>query len=363
MPLRTASIAAVAATVVLAAVPAYADPIRDRQWHLQFLNVAAAHQISQGYGIVVAVLDTGVDPTSPELRQAVVPGLTNAAGQSGDGRVDTDGHGTSMASLIAGRGKDGDSGVLGIAPKATVLPVRVDLGGVGGTPKYLGPGIDWAVGHGAKVISISSGSSEEPTIKAAVERALAADVVVVAAAGNAPDTTKVAFPARLPGVVAVAGIDRQGNHASISAIGPETVLAAPAVDILSVGLDSRYMTSSGTSNATAIVAGAVALVRAKYPQLSQAEVVRRLTYTARDAGAPGRDPEYGYGIVDPVKALTADVPPAPSSAAPQPSASPLAGEATGGNRVAVIAAIGAAAVVVVFLAVLQSIIRSRRRGR
>lgn len=141
------------------------------------------------------------------------------------------------------------------------------------------------------------------------------------------------------------------------------VLAAPAVDILSVGLDARYLTLQGTSAATAIVAGTVALVRARYPELRGPEVVRRLTYTARDAGAPGRDPEYGYGIVDPVKALTADVPPAPSSAAPQPSASPLAGEATGGNRVAVIAAIGAAAVVVVFLAVLQSIIRSRRRGR
>lgn len=347
--------------IVLPPVPAYADSVRDRQWHLQFMKVATAHQISQGDGVVVAVTDTGVDPRSPELRDAVIPGLTNAAGRSGDGLTDTDGHGTSMAALIAGRGKDGDNGVLGIAPKSTVLPIRIDLGGLVGVPAYLAPGIDWAVDHGAKVISISSSTSEEPEIKTAVERAIAADVVVVAAAGNAPGDTRVAFPARLPGVLAVGGVDRQGNHASISATGPEMVIVAPAVDIVSVGLDSRYLTSSGTSDAAAIVAGAVALVRSEYPGLKGPEVIRRLTYTAQDKGAPGRDPEYGYGVIDLVKALTAEVPPAPVSAAPSGSGSRPPGDGLGGNPTAVIAAISAAVVVVVFIAVLQSIIRGRRR--
>jgi type VII secretion-associated serine protease mycosin len=353
---RTASIVVAAVAAVMLATPAHADSVRDRQWHLQFMNVAAAHQISQGAGVVVAVTDTGVDPRSPELRDAVVPGLTNAAGQSGDGRNDTDGHGTSMAALIAGRGKGGDNGALGIAPRSTILPVQVEFGGPMSDPRYLGPGIDWAVEHGAKVISIASGSSEEPAIKAAVERALAADIVVVAAAGNTPDATKIAFPARLPGVLGVGGVDRQGNHATISVTGPEMVLTAPAVDIVSVGLDGRYLTASGTSDAAAIVAGAVALVRARYPGLKGPEVVRRLTYTAQDKGAPGRDPEYGYGVIDLVKALTAEAPP--------PSAQPSPAPPAGGPRADpadVIAAIGAAVLAIVAIAVLQMIIRGRRR--
>jgi len=360
--LRRVAASAATAVVIVVGLPtvARADSVRDRQWHLQFLNIAAAQQISQGSGVVVAVTDSGVDPRSPELQDAVVPGLTNGGGETGDGRQDVNGHGTSMASLIAARGKGGNDGALGIAPKATIMPIRVQLGALMADPAYLGPGIDWAVDHGAKVISISAGSSEEPRTKTAIERALAKDVVVVAAVGNTTDTTTVAFPAKLPGVLAVAGVDRQGNHASISATGPETVLSAPAVDIVSIGLDSRYMTSSGTSNATAIVAGTVALVRAKYPQLSGPEVVRRLTYTSQDKGDPGRDPVYGYGVVDPLKALTAEVPPAPSTASPQPSASPETSSG-GGRQVAVIAAISAAAVVMVFISVLQTIIRSRRR--
>jgi subtilisin family serine protease len=150
-------------------------------------------------------------------------------------------------------------------------------------------------------------------------------------------------------------VDRQGEHAPVSATGPETVLAAPAVDIVSVGLDSRYLTSSGTSNATAIVAGAVALVRARHPRLSGPEVIRRLTLTAQDKGDPGRDPVYGYGIVDLVQALTAEVPP-PATSAPPPKGKPGAG-----NRAAVIAAVAAAGVVLVLVAVLQMLIRGRRR--
>lgn len=154
--------------------------------------------------------------------------------------------------------------------------------------------------------------------------ALKADVVVVAAAGNRPEATRVEWPAAYPGVIAAAGVDRDGNHAEVSVTGPEVVLAAPAVDIVSTNKlgETRYSTGTGTSSATAIIAGAAALVRAKYPDLSAAEVVHRLTATAVDKGPPGRDELYGYGVLDLVAALTADVPPMPSPTAASQTTGP-----------------------------------------
>lgn len=145
-------------------------------------------------------------------------------------------------------------------------------------------------------------------LRQVVEEAIARDVVVVAAAGNSPHDKGVQWPAAIPGVVAVAGVDRNGNRSKISVAGPEVVLAAPSDDISSTNTGGGYRVGTGTSDATAIVAGAVALVRSKFPNLKAKEVIRRLTATAIDKGAPGRDPEYGYGIVNLVGALTADLP-------------------------------------------------------
>lgn len=151
--------------------------------------------------------------------------------------------------------------------------------------------------------------------------------MVVAAAGNSPQDSRVLWPAAYPGVIAAAGVDQQGNHAAVSVTGPEVVLAAPAVDIVSTGLNGGYRSGTGTSDATAIIAGAAALVRAKYPDLTAEQVVHRLTATATDKGPPGRDNEYGYGVLNIVKALTADLPPPattapPTRPAPPPEAAP-----------------------------------------
>jgi len=305
-------LAAIGAQVVGIPSNAQADAVRDSEWHLEFLDVTAAHRVTQGDGVVVGLPDTGVDDRHPDLAGVVSDGTY--IGGFGDPRRDSIGHGTAMAGLIAGRGHGTDhrDGILGIAPHASILSVQTLFGDLG-APRDLGAGIIWAVEHGATVICIAAGTSEDAKVLKGVREAINKDVVVVAGAGNRPDTTTVAFPARLPGVLSVGGVDRSGNHADISVTGPELMISAPAVDIPSTDSYSGYRTGTGTSDAAAIVAGAVALVRAKYPNLSAPEVIHRLTATATDKGPPGRDAEYGFGVLNIVKALTADVPPATSS--------------------------------------------------
>jgi subtilisin family serine protease len=125
-----------------------------------------------------------------------------------------------------------------------------------------------------------------------------------------------ALPAAYDGVVAVGATDQDGNVASVTITGNAMVLSAPGTRIVSTDAVGGYRIADGTSDATAIVAGAAALVRSKYPNLSAKEVVHRLTATATDKGPPGRDPQYGYGIVNIVAALTSDVPPLIPSTAP-----------------------------------------------
>ncbi|OWV08604.1 type VII secretion-associated serine protease mycosin [Micromonospora wenchangensis] len=281
------------------------DRIRADQWHLRYLKTTEAQSISQGEGIVVALPDTGVSP-HPDLSDNLLPGVDLVTGE-GVGHRDRDGHGTGMAGLIAAHGK-GRKGALGVAPKAKILPIYVSPEGES-TANTMAAGIEFAARQGAKVICISSGGPANDRLRAAVKTALQADVVIVAAAGNTPDDSTVTYPAAVDGVLAVGGIGRDGKHAPISVSGPEIDVVAPAVDIYSTSINGRYRKGTGTSDATAIVAGAAALVRSKYPYLPAAEVIHRLTATAVDKGPPGRDDEYGYGVIDLVAALTADVPP------------------------------------------------------
>ncbi len=354
------TLALLASIVLLPAAPAYADQVRDAEWHLSFLHVAEAQRISQGDGIVVGVLDVGVDATHPDLAGSVLPG-TDLVDSGGDGHRDEDGHGTGVAGLIAAHGR-GTSGILGIAPRAKILPVRYHTQTLVG---HLPGGIDWAVEHGAKVICIASGGSDDPLLRYAVERAIAADVVVVAAAGNRPGDLRVIFPAAYSGVLAAAGVDRNGNHADISTTGPEVVLAAPAVKVALTYPGARYVTSDGTSWATAILAGAAALVRAKFPSLPAEEVIHRLTATAIDKGPPGRDDEYGYGVVDLVAALTKDVPPLTPSATPAATGAaspPAVSQPSTKDRQAPLALLAALAVLVISAVAVGVIVAVRRRS-
>ncbi|MFF0313589.1 S8 family serine peptidase [Micromonospora sp. NPDC005252] len=282
--------------------------IRDDQWHLAYLRALDAQKISRGSGVTVAVPDTGVDK-HPDLQRNLLSGSDIASGGTGDGRVDTSSHGTGMAGLIAAHGRGGDSGALGIAPASHILPIRIQVLDEQGDSDNLASAIEYASTRGADIISVASVSGPSPNLQRAVEAATRADILIVAAAGNRPRDHHVSFPASYPGVIAVGGIDRGGNHAEISVTGPEIDVVAPAVDIYSTSINGKYRKGTGTSDATAIVAGAAALIRSKYPYLPAQEVAHRLTATAIDKGPPGRDDEYGYGVIDLVAALTADVPP------------------------------------------------------
>jgi Subtilisin-like serine proteases len=311
-------------TTIIAGLPAEpVQNIRAQQWHLDFLNIEQVHQISTGKGVIVGVIDSGVDGGHPDLTGRLLPGVDLTFLHRPDALEDLDGHGTAMAGLIAANGQ-----ALGIAPDATILPVRRTPGGTG-DPRTAADGIYWAVDNGATVLCLAFANPEPDIIlEQAIRYALAHDVVVVAGVGNAPYDQGLIYPAAYDGVIGAAGVDRNGNHAGFSIVSPAADLAAPAVDIMS--LEARnidptgYSQGSGTSISTAIIAGVAALIRAKYPELSAEDVINRMIVTADDRGAPGRDNEYGHGIINPLAALTADIPPLnpPTTNTPTYSASP-----------------------------------------
>ncbi|MFI5493817.1 S8 family serine peptidase [Actinoplanes sp. NPDC051859] len=356
-------------TLVAAPPPVWADQVRDAQWHLDYLKITQAHAITRGAGVTVAVLDSGVDAQHPDLKGAILPGanLTILKEGSPVGWTDEDGHGTAMSGLIAAQGKAG-SGALGIAPEAKVLPIRLQTDRT--TPvSGFEEALKIATARGAKVVNMSFGSPTFDSINAdAVAAAQAADLVLVAASGNAPDDKTIGYPASYPGVITVGAVDRKGNHADYSLSGEQIMLTAPGTDITSTDIKrnnaSGYSAGPGTSNSAAIVSGAVALVRAKYPQLTAAQVVERITSTATDKGPKGRDPEYGYGVIDVMAALTAPLEeaPAPATAAPVPPGSGAdAPSDKDGLPTAALAAIGGGALLLVgTLAVLVVLIRRRR---
>ena len=153
--------AVVAAVLIALVCPgvARAQTIEEQQWHLAALNVPAAHATTRGDGVVVAVVDSGVDDTRPDLAGALLPGTGFGSASGTDGTEDNDGHGTAMATLIAGRAVDG--GALGVAPGAMILPVSVGADGDKFTTASVAEGVTWAVDHGAHVINLSLGGNED----------------------------------------------------------------------------------------------------------------------------------------------------------------------------------------------------------
>ena len=323
---RIVVVAALCGTVSLALVPgarADSSPV-NQQWVLDMMNVPAAWQQNQGAGVTVAVIDSGVDPNVSDLTGSVItgPNLSGVSTRPSDPNWGQ--HGTWMASLIAGHGDDGVSGVTGIAPQSKILSIRVIPDQT--DPHYrtyeheqesaiqdsLAEGIDYAVRHGAKVISMSIGYGAPSTaVSEALLNAFAHGVVVIASAGNSgalsDDTgdsqAPFSFPANYSGVISVAAVYPNGTVANFSSDNLSVRLAAPGVKVPTQGRDGQYWLVSGTSPACALVAGVAALIKSKYPGLAPDLVVRALITTTTDRPAKGWDSQEGFGIVDAAAAL------------------------------------------------------------
>ncbi|MFD5542990.1 type VII secretion-associated serine protease mycosin [Streptomyces sp. NPDC127079] len=306
---------------LLPSTTAYADSIRAQQWGLSALHLDEAWQTTKGRGITVAVLDTGVEADHPDLVGNVLAAKDMIGFGARQGQRDWARHGTAMAGIIAGHGHgvgNGD-GVMGVAPEARILPVRVileDGDSARGKARAsrgdaLAEGIRWAADHGADVINLSLGDDSdsahpEPSEDEAIQYALKKDVVVVASAGNGGDKgDHISYPAAYPGVIAATAVDKFGTRASFSTRRWYATVSAPGDDIVIADPDHKYYEGWGTSAASAFVSGAVALIKAAHPGLTPAQIKKLVEDTARDAPAGGRDDSRGFGMIDPAAAIKA----------------------------------------------------------
>ncbi|WP_261674786.1 type VII secretion-associated serine protease mycosin [Streptomyces lusitanus] len=310
-----------AALVLVPATTAHADTIRDRQWALDALHTDQVWPTTRGAGVTVAVLDTGVEADHPDLDGNVLQGKDLVGFGAREGDEAWARHGTAMAGIIAGHGHgpgNGD-GVLGVAPEAKILPVRVILEDKDPARakarstrgNALAEGIRWAADHGADVINLSLGDDSasahpEEGEDEAIQYALRKGVVVVASAGNGGEKgDRISYPAAYPGVIAATAVDRYGTRAPFSTRRWYATVSAPGVDVIIADPDHKYYEGWGTSAAAAFVSGAVALVKATHPDLTPAQIKRLLEDTARNAPAAGRDDSRGFGFIDPAAAIEA----------------------------------------------------------
>lgn len=356
-------------------------------------------QSSTGSGVTVAVIDTGVDASNPDLQGQVLGGKDFAPGEPGDEHSDYDGHGTGMAGLIAGTGDSrGGDGAFGLAPGVKILPVRIPdkaanlAKDIEQFNAAVPEAIRYSADKGAKVINISAGTSEgSQQLTESVRYALGKGSLVFAAVGNdGKSTNSVKYPGATPGAVGVAAIGKDLQRTEESQFGPQVDLAAPGEEMIhACQSETNLCTSHGTSDATALASASAALIWSKYPDWTNNQVLRVLLNTAGGPSSGDERTDYiGYGGVRPRIALTTPGDPGPAdeyplpdlaeAASPTPSATPskAAGGPEKNDKPAAAAAaatddndnttlwlglgIGAAALIGVAAAAL--VIRSRRRS-
>ncbi|MET7708782.1 type VII secretion-associated serine protease mycosin [Micromonospora sp. NPDC005413] len=350
--------------------PAGEEGLAEMPWALRRLEPSSAWPLSRGAGVTVAVIDSGVSATHPLLKGQVLAGRDFNNLPASQGQCDMAGHGTMIAGIIAGREGTGVP-FSGIAPAARILPIRVlpDLKETNDLqlPAQIAAAIDWAVAQGADVINLSLTTIPGPELTAAVERALAKRVVLVAAAGNRKDgqQDRPGYPAAYPGVIAVGGVDEQGGHVGTSISGDYVDIAAPGLNIIGPaprGPGYRAEPTGGTSFAAAYVTGVAALVRAAYPDLNPQQVAERLERTA-DNPPDGHNADIGYGVVNPYRAVSSLLgtranPPAGAIQAPVVHDDPLSWQ-----RSAAIWAAAIGGLLTVLLLIARPIVaRGRQRG-
>lgn len=284
------------------------EPLPQEWWFKSWGVQSHLWPISTGEGVTVALIDTGVQANLPELRGVVLPG-TNAESGSGDGREDLDsfnsppGHGTAMASLIAAQG--GGTGMVGVAPGAKILPVVAQT-----NPGYA-KGVRFAVDRGAQVVNLSQAVPGPcpKDLQESIAYALSKDAVVVAGAGNEGNGANSSnSPANCKGVLVVGAVDLKFRPWEKTQRQSYVTVAAPGVHTIALLKNGRFLSGSGTSDATALTSAAVAIIRAKHPKMKNREVVRQLIASAKDIHTKGKDDRTGYGIIRPYRPLAGKAP-------------------------------------------------------
>lgn len=369
---RSLVTAAALVGVLLVGVPGAAaaqpDVVRGLQWQLDELDLAVVHQRATGTGVIVAVLDSGVDATHPDLVGQVMAGPDAAS------NTDVDGRGTGLAGLIAGHGHvpsggvgaepltptpskpapsltvpppagvsatesaeptapadPRTSGVRGVAPGAKILPVAfAPAASATGDPEALAVAVDKAVAGGAKIICIGRGVAPSSRLQASIDAAVARGVLVVAADADRAGRPFTPWPSSYAGVLNAIPSDRLGEVPVAPLSGRTTGITVPGVDLITTGVGGGYRIDGGAS-AAAVLAGAAAVVWSAYPGSTADQVLQRLRQSAQDRGATGPDSRYGVGMLNLNGALSVVLPQGlapsvtPSAApAPSPSAAPSA---------------------------------------
>ncbi|MFC5805754.1 type VII secretion-associated serine protease mycosin [Streptomyces formicae] len=361
-------------------------------WSLQRVLLDELWQDTKGKGVRVAVIDTGVDDVNPQLKPAVdasagkdflkpeKDAVDKAASDRGktDGTVDEVGHGTKVAGIIAARPRKG-TGFVGLAPEATIIPIRQNDEKNSGKSDTMADAIDHAIAKGAHVINISQDTTQaldaQSSLGQAVARAVAKEIVVVASAGNdgMDGKLKNTYPAAFPGVLAVASSDRNNERAAFSQAGEFVGVAAPGVDVVSTVPGGGQCVDNGTSFSAPYVAGLAALLRAKHPKWEAHEIIAQIEQTA-ERSINGRDNFVGWGVVDPVRALNesedekppqspAPDPDPPKPPAPEPAHLALSETPQERDERYATYALGIGGVLVAVVAGTATVVRDSRRSR
>jgi len=271
-------------------------PINAEQYAPQKLELPEAHRLATGNRVPIAVIDSEVDASHPDLAGAITANFEASADAERPHP-----HGTGMAGAIAAR-----RSMLGAAPGSGLLTVRAfstRANTVEGTTFNILKGLDWAAEHGARVVNRSFAGPSDPGLRDALQKAYRKGVVLIAAAGNAGPNSPPQYPAADPNVIAVTATDANDRLFRGANRGNYIAVAAPGVDILAPAPDGTYQLTTGTSVAAAEVSGIAALLIERNPSLTPSAVRKILMDTAKDLGPKGRDRDYGAGLVNALQAV------------------------------------------------------------
>jgi len=277
-------------------------------WGISSIKAPALWSLGlTGTGVKIAIIDTGA---GPHADLTIAGGVNVISGSATKSYVDDNGHGTHVSGIIAAKGSNG--GVIGVAPGSSIYAVKALNAAGSGYLSDVISGIDWAIENKMNIISMSLGSTQSTiSLQNAVDTAYSKGILIVAAAGNSGNSagtgTSVNYPANYSSVIAVGAVDSTNTRAYFSSTGSKVEVSAPGVSVMSTYLNGGYIQLSGTSMATPFVAGDLALLKQKYPNYTNVQLRQLLDSNILDLGVKGRDPLYGFGLIQAVIAATVPV--------------------------------------------------------